>query len=147
MKRRKLLAVLIGLLGLVLVVATGAFTVWHRSNAITRETSDRLRAGMGWVEVEAILGPPGDYTSGPTENDDSLSDWGRQHTLRSERDNVEPNAYQLKWEFDTMDVWVRVSKDGTITAISPLATKKVEQGPLDNLGWRIGRRWEKWFPE
>ena len=61
MRRRKLIA----LAGLAVLVAAGAFVLWPRPDRITRANYDRIRMGMSRAEVEAILGPPGDYTTGP----------------------------------------------------------------------------------
>ena len=58
MRRRKLIAA-VGL------VAVGAFVMWPRMDRITRENFDRISKGMSRAEVEAILGPPGDYSGGP----------------------------------------------------------------------------------
>jgi hypothetical protein len=55
------------------LVALAAFMPWPRPNrvtpenlpnGITPETFDRIKDGMTRSEVEAILGPPGDYTTG-----------------------------------------------------------------------------------
>jgi outer membrane protein assembly factor BamE (lipoprotein component of BamABCDE complex) len=60
-QRRKLL---LALAGLALVVA-GTFVLWPRANRITRENFDHIEKGMSRAQVESILGPPGDYRTGP----------------------------------------------------------------------------------
>ena len=65
MRRRTLLVVLAGL---TVVVAAGAVVLWPRTpSRITLENCNRIREGMSRAEVEAILGPPGDYRTGPGE--------------------------------------------------------------------------------
>src|SRR6516164_10518508 len=65
MRRRTLLVVLAGLAGLVAAVVV---VLWPRpSLRITLENCKRIREGMSRAEVEAILGPPGDYRTGPGE--------------------------------------------------------------------------------
>jgi hypothetical protein len=68
MRRWKLLAVLAVL---PVPVAFGVSVLWPRPERITPENFDRIRKGMTLAEVEAILGPPGDYRTAKTESDDS----------------------------------------------------------------------------
>jgi hypothetical protein len=68
MRNRKLRWAAAGL-ALVALLAAGAFVMWPRPDRITRENYQRIRYGMSRGEVEAILGPPGDYTSAPTVED------------------------------------------------------------------------------
>jgi hypothetical protein len=58
MRRRKPLPVPAGR---AVLLAAGAFVLWPRPERITRENFKRIREGMTQAEVEAILGPPGDY--------------------------------------------------------------------------------------
>jgi hypothetical protein len=60
MQRRKLGWVLAGL---AVVVAVGAVVLWPRPDRITLEHFEQVAEGMTLAEVEAILGPPGDYRS------------------------------------------------------------------------------------
>jgi hypothetical protein len=61
MRRRKLIAAV----GLAVLVAVGVFVLWLRPGRVTRENFERLKEGMPPAEAKAILGPPGDYTTGP----------------------------------------------------------------------------------
>jgi hypothetical protein len=62
MRRRTLL---VALAGLAVVGAVGAVVLWLPEDRITESNVDRVRRGMSQAEVKVILGPPGDYTSGP----------------------------------------------------------------------------------
>ncbi len=53
---------LLAVAGLALA-SVAAFALWPRPNRFTREDYDRIHKGMTRAEVEAILGPPGDYTT------------------------------------------------------------------------------------
>jgi hypothetical protein len=68
---------LVALAGLAVVIAAGVVVLWPREDRVTRGNFDRIRAGMSRAEVEAILGPPGDYTTGPLSIEDcrSISPW------------------------------------------------------------------------
>src|SRR4051794_12025520 len=54
-------------LALAVLLAAGVFVLWPRADRITRENFDRIRGGMSREEVYAILGPPGDYRTGPVK--------------------------------------------------------------------------------
>src|SRR5271157_3720138 len=75
MSRRKLyltlgVAVVVAAL---LLLGSGAFRPASVSalkaggGRITRQNFDRIRLGMSWSEVVAILGPPGNYVTGDTD--------------------------------------------------------------------------------
>src|SRR5262249_33512364 len=66
---------LLGALGLVLALASGLAlglgvrrTVF-RPRLFTIKSYDRVVQGMSRADAEAALGPPGDYTTGPTKSD------------------------------------------------------------------------------
>jgi hypothetical protein len=65
----------VALAGLAVVVAAGVVVLWPQqpSSPISRQNFGRIHVGMTQTEVEAILGPPGDYSTSPTEYDDSAS--------------------------------------------------------------------------
>jgi len=63
------------LAGLAVLMAAATFLFWHGRDRVTAENYERLRKGMTRAEVEAILGPPGDYASGPAVGEDEL--WWR----------------------------------------------------------------------
>jgi hypothetical protein len=135
MRRRKLLAVLAGLA----VLAAGA---WPRSDRITRQNVDSIKDGMSQAEVEAILGPPGDYTTGPVR-------WMRWMSV-DEAVAISGSAYdsetpETSWMADTGMISVRFGSHGVYIKRFADAQKE-EQTLPDNLLWRAKRLWRKWFP-
>jgi hypothetical protein len=139
MRRRTLLVVLAGL---AVVVAAGVVVLWPRSvSRITRENCDRIRVGMSRADVEAILGPPGDYTTGPVA-------FGSSWNLISTR-QYSPNENPARYDYLTDSAWFAVTFDdaGQVNVRGIEYGSKVNQGALENLLWRAKRQWHRWFPE
>jgi hypothetical protein len=67
MRRRKLLPGAVAVL--VTLAGVAALVLWPRADRVTRANFDRIRVGMSRAEVEAILGPPGDYRTGRTKEE------------------------------------------------------------------------------
>jgi hypothetical protein len=61
------------LLLIVLLAIGGVFLLPRRDYRITQANCDKIKAGMSMREVEAILGPPGDYTAWPRLNQGGTS--------------------------------------------------------------------------
>jgi hypothetical protein len=143
MRRRKWLAALA--VGMVALVTTGAFVLRPQPSRVTRENAGRIQKGMTRTEIEAILGPPGDYSTGPTNS-------VRQHLMYT---NVMANDRRVErtfgndpseWRGDALSVFVEFegSKAYYVEASS---NELVEQNRVDNLIWRAKRQWREWFPE
>jgi hypothetical protein len=141
MRRRKLL---VALAALSVVVAAGTVVLWPRPERITRENYRRIRVGMTFAEVEAILGPPGDHTSGPTETNDPT--WFAVTDSFGEPDAILSASTLMEWSSDTIHIWVAFGFEGTVTAAMPSIKNRITQSPLDNLLWRAKRQWHRWFP-
>ena len=140
MRRRTLL---VALAGLAVVSGAGAVVLWPtQPNRITQENCDRIKEGMSRAEVETILGPPGDYRTGPVQ---SVVQWelnGARTTWHDQCSNYSA------WVGDTG--WVRVefnNRHGTVWASEFIESKRIAQHPLENLLWRAKRQWHRWFPE
>jgi hypothetical protein len=80
MRRRTLL---VALVGLAVVAAVGVFVAGPspEPSLVTRENFDRIKGGMSRVDVAAILGPPGDYRTGPGDIAASDGLWEEQIDL------------------------------------------------------------------
>ena len=64
MRKQKLLG---GLAVAAVLVVAGTFVAWPRQSRVTEENFNRIKEGMSRAEVYVILGPPGDYSTGPVE--------------------------------------------------------------------------------
>src|ERR1700722_8910984 len=104
MRSRKLRWMLVGLVAL---IAAGAFVLWpeNRLDRVTRENYERLHKGMSQADVDAILGPPGDYRTGPTRNwkfaSDGWDSWSRPKSP----------TIAKPWRMDSIPEWH--NPDGT----------------------------------
>jgi hypothetical protein len=105
-----------------------------------RELMDRLGAGMTRADVEAVLGPPGDYRTAPYAD---TFDGGRSPADIS----WSPPSRTQYWEWDSAVVDVTYSEDGIIKSGGCRSYQIRQQAPLDNLLWRAKRQLRKWFPE
>jgi hypothetical protein len=154
MRRRKLRWVLAGLT--VALVAVWAFVLWPRPDRVTQENFDRIAEGMSRAEVEAILGPPGDYSSGPLKTDGEgfypmLPD-GSGLVEDARNPVISWAAYggegeRVEWRNDNHLIDVDFNADGVFRSKNHRDAARVDQWPLDNLLWRAKRQWRNWFPE
>jgi hypothetical protein len=147
MRKRKLLLVLAGLA----VLAVGALVLWPKPEAerIKREKFERIREGMSRADVEAILGPPGDYTSAPVRplNDYTESAFGPPVATRPGGNWYDQGTY-ANWETDAATVLVHFSGVGRVDfAIYYRNWLADDQSALAHLLWRAKRQWHRWFPE
>ena len=138
MRRRTLLVMLAGL---AVVIAAGVVVLWPRpaSERITRENYDRIRAGMTRAEIETILGPPGDYTTAPTEGVRVASS-----TFSAPGSEI---AYlESRWLSDTAQavVWFDYSGRANRGYYAPMRIK--DETPWARFLWRAKRQWRRWFP-
>jgi hypothetical protein len=146
MRRWKLLAVV----GLAVLVGVGAFVLWPRPDQpdrITRANYERLRQGMSRAEVEAILGPPGDFRSGPTAKVHTETGTLRMLVIAEKIIEDSKTCQRQAWVTDKMEVYALYSQSGFALATLCYSLDRQEQGPLDNLLWRAKRQWRRWFPE
>jgi hypothetical protein len=106
-------------------------------NPITRENFGRFQIGMSRAEVEAILGPPGDYRTGPTTHADPGS-WqivvdGRMQDLRL-----------FTWQADSaiVAVWFGQSDISEWKAFQPTA-RLPEPSVTETFLARVKRYWHR----
>jgi hypothetical protein len=89
---------------------------------------------MSQAEVESILGPSGDYSTGPT-------------TLAFIVHCGEQPPRTLWWKSDSVVARIDFSATGTVTSVGDLPVNREPQSALDNLLWRAKREWHSWFPD
>jgi hypothetical protein len=143
MRTRKLWWVVAGLAMLALLAA-GAFALWPRPDRVTRENVHRISEGMTRAEVEAILGPPGDYSTGPLREHGCPQ--SSYHDLAMLMAEVGEGG--ALWLSDTGQAVIWFDSRGRVME-DPFFSEcaREPQGPLDNLLWRANRQWRRWFPE
>jgi hypothetical protein len=142
MRRRTLLVVLAGL---AVVVAAGAVVLWppqSLNHRITVENYELLRTGMNRAEIEGILGPPGEYSTGPVVGE--VGQWGQVRYMLYHRP-----ASESVWIGDT--AWITVEYDSSASAatVQGFSCVRVKQATTDALTlavWRVKRQWHRWFP-
>jgi hypothetical protein len=132
MRRRKLRWVLAGLAVISLALAAMAAMVRPESQHLTKGKYKEIDVGMTRARVHAVLGPPGDYRTGPTTEVTPLASRGQP-----------PEC----WKSNEGMIWVSYDQSGTVDNYLKNFTRPPEPKPLQNLLWRLKRQWHRWFPE
>jgi hypothetical protein len=112
---------------------------------IARENFDRIRWGMNYDEVEAIMGcQPGNYTTGETEVGTTTIEWdGWEDVDNSPREGQHP-VYFGDWCTDTASICVALDASGKVIYRGYLPVRKVSDNPAYNLLWRV--KHQGWRP-
>jgi len=139
-RRRRLLATLAGLLVALVALAMVLAPRSVDASRVTRENCRRIRSGMTRAEVEAILGPAGDYRTGETEHDASepldLQDFGEDN----------PSVRIELWQGDAGAMIVGFDASGR-AANGWFSANRRSDDAIRNFRWRLKRQWHRWFPE
>jgi hypothetical protein len=126
------------------VIAVTEAALWSRpqSNRITTENFHRIRQGMTRADVEAILGPAGDYTTRPAMNLKGFVDefsYGYKPAANS--------GTVGSWASDACWGNVMFDDSGRVNwSLSEPYDRAPQLGTLDSLRWRLKRQWHRWFP-
>jgi hypothetical protein len=133
---------LVALAGPVMMIAAGTVVLWPQPSRVTKANYDRIKIGMSRAEVEAIFGPPGDYTSGPVRSRSGMvidySDM--EFVQRLERENL------WWWATDDGSADISFDKGNQVIAMEFGTHAKEPQGAFSTLVWRAKRQWHRWFP-
>jgi hypothetical protein len=156
----------LALIGLV-VITVVAFVLWPQEDRITQENFDRIRRDMSRAEVEAMVGPAGDYSTGPllmipkysNRNLHSAhplqADYGyyQQSIYRSpfldnygSRRNSYGQGSVVEWRTDKLVAFVYFLPSGQVRHVTYLEVVRISQPRSENFLWRIKRLWHRWFP-
>jgi hypothetical protein len=129
---------LVALAGLAVVVAAVVVVLWPRpASRITRENFWRIKKGMTWAEVTAILGPPGFYTTGDTQLDPTVPP-DLADRFGSDNGAKPPDM----WQSDT--AWVFVWRDESDLVVKGTCEPR---RPATSIARQWERMWHRWFPE
>jgi hypothetical protein len=121
-------------MGLAVLEGGSPFAIWPGPARITRQNCDRVREGMTMGEVEAILGPPGDYATEPTRGYMGSGPQMMPWTTR-------------EWVTDETVIWVDFDAAGKATGKQCSGNCSLNAGAVDTLRWRAKRLWHRLLPE
>jgi hypothetical protein len=146
MRKRRLIPVL-GVAAVLL--GCGIFEQWPRPPRFTVESIGECynldfdgETRVSREQVEATIGPPGDYRTGPTQFRTSRIYWAPNYTWQ-----VEKPLYVLVWQNDDDTLRIGFNYSGQAVMHREEFTERIEQTSFDNLLWRARRQWHRWFPE
>jgi hypothetical protein len=127
---RWLPAVVVVSVVVLLGVAVKAFFFPPTNPRITQANFQRIKAGMRREEVEAILGSPGDYRTGPVSY---------LYPPLSGPSSQWPQTPPLKWWGDEAQIIVWVDHAGVVLQSSRALVLRGQVGMMDWLSWRRHR--------
>jgi hypothetical protein len=93
---------------------------------------------MSRAEVEAILGPPGDYRTRPT---------GLENGVPMDLGDPLKDGETVLWCGDAGSIVLVFNREGTVTTVGFGDRVPKPSGPFDTLLWRAKLLWRRWFPE
>jgi hypothetical protein len=143
--------------GLAAAMAVGAIMLWPiPPSRLTMENVALIRK-IGWrrtwndcsdsgradwridrEDVETILGPPGDYRTGPTRVLPPDDDSQPGPTLPEDR------LIHLRWQGDQLNVRARVDLNGRLRGLESEKVAAVPHGAVETLFWRGSYWWQRW---
>jgi hypothetical protein len=131
------------LAGLAAMLAVGTVVLWPRSERISPDNFARIRDGMTLEEAKAILGEPGDFTTGPADGLGLFECCGKQVVTRRDE-----NTFICFWISDTTCIDVVFDDASGATPLRKCdPVSRVPQSGFDYLLSRAKRQWHRWFSE
>jgi len=124
-----------------------AVILWPQPNRITPENFNRIEKGLSRAQVQSILGPPGDYRSGPTDEW-----WNPDFDPSTGKPLLDPITGRpffpadRCWWVDAGLICVDFDDSGFVSEYYYCDLKMAQQNPLENFLWRVKRQWRRWFP-
>src|SRR5262249_28973773 len=100
---------------------------------------ERVENGMTRAEVEAIIGPPGDYRAGPTNYEPAGISRGVI---------IEADERLYAWAFDDYFLTARYDASGRLERMMyQVVCSPAEESRAGDFAWQLKRQWRRWFPE
>jgi hypothetical protein len=131
------------LLGALTVLTVGsvvsAVVLCEGTPRATEENFDRIRDGMTRAEVEAILGPPGDYHTEPVPFPGPCG--FRLISIVKEMEN------KSCWKTDACYGSVTYGDAGRVENADYMASRWANESRFHSFRRLVERQWRKWFPE
>jgi hypothetical protein len=135
-----------GLLLLVVPFGFAAVILWPQPYRVTRDNFKRIDKGMSRARVESVLGRPGDYRSGPTDEW-----WNPDFDPSTGKPLLDPITGRpffpadRCWWADAGLIRVDFDDSGFVSEYYYCDLKMAQQSPFENLLWRVKRQWRRWF--
>jgi hypothetical protein len=128
---RRLLALLVVSLAVLATVAARPLLFPPTNPRITRENFQWIMERMRREDVESILGPPGDYRTGPTSS---------PKIVFSGSGFWEGSAEPFYWQGDEYEILLDFNTDGRVCEMYSTDMELDPVGLLALLRWR----WDRW---
>lgn len=125
----------------VVLAAASALLLATRRDPINRNGFARLKQGMSPAEVAAVLGPPGDHTSGPIIDADPP--WYLEFGFRPQEIHL---SRRVVWYGNSATIEVHYDSSLTLVYAMYEARRMKKQTPFQHLLWRGKRALRRWLP-
>ena len=136
------------LAGLAVVIAVLTSALLPQPNRVTAANICRIHKGMTRNEVEAILGSPGDYSTGPIVYEMPALGGGIDWVESEDAfDGLKHFQIDARWAGDegTIAVNYEFNQPPTVCIVDAAIHKRKPQRLLDNFVWRAKRQWHRWL--
>jgi hypothetical protein len=120
------------------VVASGTVALWPRQDQVTRANYNRIQIGMARAEVEAILGPPGDYAGIHSRLDYSRLEGDFNMLATFDRYGADRAGY---WEGYEAVILLKFDTSAHVLTKATFPNRPIDDGPLGNFLNRLLNLW------
>jgi hypothetical protein len=126
-----------------MALAAAVVAFWPQSpSRITLANASRIVDGMSFTEVVNILGPQGDYSTGPIRATAPPTMLLSRYGGRIDFGKV-PHS---NWFSDEAYIGVLIGDSDGVYGVEFAPVSKKKQSLVDNLLWLAKRQWHRWFP-
>jgi hypothetical protein len=121
------------------LIAAVTYMTWPRPARVTPANCLQVRYAARLADVEAVVGPPGDYRLGPTRPASPYAGWSES------RPGSAGSGQTLVWKGDAAMLTATVGRDGSVLTLSYRPAERIGGGPGMDLAWLAVRLWDRWF--